>query len=116
MVDKDGGALGHFIRQQRELSRLSLRELARMSKVSNAYLSQVERGLHEPSLRVLAAVANALSVTVEDLLAGARVPGAPVPSGDGVEAAIMAEPRLTTEQKNALLAVYRNFLREPPPV
>ena len=32
--------------------------------------------------------------------------------GEGVEAAIMAEPRLTTEQKNALLAVYRNFLGE----
>ena len=83
-----------------------------MSKVSNAYLSQVERGLHDPSLRVLAAVANALSVTVEDLLAGARPPGAPVAAGEGVEAAIMAEPRLSTEQKNALIAVYRNFLGE----
>ena len=91
---------------------MSLRELARVSKVSNAYLSQVERGLHEPSLRVLAAVANALSVTVEDLLAGARPTGAPVAAGEGVEAAIMAEPRLSTEQKNALIAVYRNFLGE----
>ncbi len=112
MVDLDGGALGHFIRQQRELSRMSLRELARVSKVSNAYLSQVERGLHEPSLRVLGAVANALSVTVEDLLAGARPPGAPGGDGEGVESAILAEPRLTSEQKNALLAVYRNFLSE----
>jgi transcriptional regulator with XRE-family HTH domain len=83
-----------------------------VSKVSNAYLSQVERGLHEPSLRVLAAVANALSVTVEDLLAGARPPGPAVSGGDGVEAAILAETRLTGEQKNALIAVYRNFLGE----
>jgi transcriptional regulator with XRE-family HTH domain len=52
--------IGSYIRAQRELARLSLRELARISHVSNAYLSQVERGMHEPSLRVLAAVAEAL--------------------------------------------------------
>ena len=57
--------IGSYIRTQRELSRLSLRELARMSQVSNAYLSQVERGIHEPSLRVLAAVAEALSLPLE---------------------------------------------------
>ena len=60
--------IGSYIRTQRELSRLSLRELARMSQVSNAYLSQVERGIHEPSLRVLAAVAEALSLPLEDSL------------------------------------------------
>ena len=64
--------IGSYIRTQRELSRLSLRELARMSQVSNAYLSQVERGIHEPSLRVLAAVAEALSLPLEDLTAQAR--------------------------------------------
>jgi transcriptional regulator with XRE-family HTH domain len=52
--------IGSYIRAQHELSRLFLRELARISHVSNAYLSQVERGMHEPSLRVLAAVAEAL--------------------------------------------------------
>ena len=57
--------IGSYIRTQRELSRLSLRELARMSQVSNAYLSQVERGIHEPSLRVLAAVAEALSAALK---------------------------------------------------
>ena len=54
--------IGSYIRAQRELSRLSVRELARMLQVSNAYLSQVERGMHEPSLRVLAAAAEALSL------------------------------------------------------
>ncbi len=106
----DGGALGHFIRTQRELHRMSLRELARASKVSNAYLSQVERGLHEPSLRVLFAVANALSVTVEDLLAAASSAAEQQSDADSVEAAIRAEPRLRPEQKDALLAVYRKFL------
>jgi len=42
-------ALGALIRDQRVTAGLSLRELAERTKVSNAYLSQIERGLHEPS-------------------------------------------------------------------
>ena len=53
-------ALGDFIRAQRQLARLTLREMAAMTSVSNAYLSQVERGLHQPSLKVLHAIAEAL--------------------------------------------------------
>ena len=34
--------LGSFIRMQRQLARLSLREMAAMTAVSNAYFSQVE--------------------------------------------------------------------------
>ncbi len=107
--------IGSYIRAQRELSRLSLRELARMSQVSNAYLSQVERGMHEPSLRVLAAVAEALSLPLEDLTAQARPDTEPAKSGravDAVTAAIRAESRLTQAQKEALLAVYSSYLAE----
>ena len=46
-------ALGEVIRTQRQLAKLSLRDLAALTDVSNAYLSQVERGMHEPSVRVL---------------------------------------------------------------
>lgn len=107
--------IGSYIRAQRELSRLSLRELARMSQVSNAYLSQVERGMHEPSLRVLAAVAEALSLPLEDLTAWARPDAEPAKPGrevDAVTTAIRAEPRLTQAQKEALLAVYSSYLAE----
>ncbi|HVS46425.1 MAG TPA: helix-turn-helix transcriptional regulator, partial [Verrucomicrobiae bacterium] len=52
--------LGEFIKSQRELANLSLRQLAEMSKVSNPYLSQVERGLYKPSADVLKNIANAL--------------------------------------------------------
>ena len=45
-------ALGAFIRGQRELAQLSLRQLAEMTKLSHPYLSQVERGMHQPSVRV----------------------------------------------------------------
>jgi transcriptional regulator with XRE-family HTH domain len=86
-----------------------------MSQVSNAYLSQVERGLHEPSLRILAAVADALSLPLDDLTTRARADVGPTNAGRGVDAvtaAIRAEPRLSQAQKEALLAVYSSYLAE----
>jgi len=65
------GPLGAFIRAQRQLADLSLREMAALTQISNAYLSQVERGLHQPALTVLRAIANALGLTTEQLLAKA---------------------------------------------
>jgi transcriptional regulator with XRE-family HTH domain len=47
---------------------MSLREMAALTSVSNAYLSQIERGLHQPSLRVLRSIAQALSIAPEELL------------------------------------------------
>lgn len=61
--DVTGGAwrsLGDFIRGQRELANLSMRQLAEIAKISNPYLSQVERGLYKPSADVLKNIANAL--------------------------------------------------------
>ena len=105
------GALGAFIRQQRELMQLSLRELARMSQVSNAYLSQIERGLHEPSVRVLQAVSEALAVPVEEMLATTQPAGWDRLADDAVEVAIRADRRLSRAQKEALLAVYTSYVR-----
>ena len=62
-------AFGSFVRTQRQLAKLSLRELAELATVSNPYLSQIERGLHEPSIRVIKAIANALDISTETLLA-----------------------------------------------
>ena len=42
-----------------------------MTSVSNAYLSQVERGLHQPSLKVLHSIADALQLSTEQLLSQA---------------------------------------------
>jgi transcriptional regulator with XRE-family HTH domain len=106
-------ALGDFIRAQRQLARLSLREMAAMTSVSNAYLSQVERGLHQPSLKVLHAIADALRLSTEQLLsqAGWQSAAAPAPvEPDGTEEAIARDPRLTPEQRTALLSVYRSFV------
>lgn len=119
--DADGpstGAVGKFIRRQREMAKLSVRQLARMSNVSNAYLSQIERGLHEPSIRVIRAVSEALSVPMDDLMKG-RGPSSSEAdastssvSAPDLTAAIQAEPNLTEAQKAALLAVYRGFLEQ----
>jgi transcriptional regulator with XRE-family HTH domain len=103
---------------QRRRAELSLREMANLTSVSNAYLSQVERGLHQPSLRVLRSIAQALSIAPEDLLRRAnfmppKAPAADPPSSGptppDTETAIMADPRLTPTQRDALLNVYRSF-------
>ncbi len=111
-------ALGAFIRAQRELASLSLRQLSDMTDVSNAYLSQIERGLHEPSVRVIRSVARALGLPAEVLLsqAGLIDDGAAAdtaerrPPPPSVEDAVRADPRLSAGEKEALLAVYRSYL------
>ena len=107
--------LGQFIRTQRRLANLTLREMAALTKVSNPYLSQIERGMHEPSVRVLKAIASALNVSAETLLTQAGLmesasTGQPLkPPQSPVEAAIRLDPDLTDAQKEALLSVYRSF-------
>jgi transcriptional regulator with XRE-family HTH domain len=122
-------SFGSYLRAQRRLADLSLRELAAMTDVSNAYLSQVERGQHHPSVRVLRSLAEALNITAEQMLtqAGLLEPDGdseapqPAPKTDDArrgakpgrrltESAILSDPELTDAQKQALLAVYNGFL------
>jgi transcriptional regulator with XRE-family HTH domain len=109
-------ALGQFIHAQRKLARLSLRELAELSDLSNAYLSQLERGLHEPSIRVLTSIARALNLSADTMLHQAGVIARDTPreaSAPGsAEEAIRADTSLSEEQRRALLAVYRSFRPE----
>jgi transcriptional regulator with XRE-family HTH domain len=110
-------ALGALIRAQRVTAGLSLRELGERTKVSNAYLSQIERGLHEPSISVLDAIATALDVPLEALLArsGLLAPQDERDRGGGAlvrdtEAAILGDPELSEPQRVALLSIYRSFV------
>ncbi|MGI5130115.1 helix-turn-helix domain-containing protein [Pseudonocardia sp. CA-107938] len=106
--------LGDFIRAQRQLARLSLREMAAMTSVSNAYLSQIERGLHQPSLKVLQSIADALQLSTEQLLSQAGWPTSrksdATQDAPSTEDVIRADPRLTPEQRAALIGVYRSFV------
>lgn len=62
-------AVGRQIRSLRKARRLSLQELADRTGLSIGFLSQIERGLSSPSLRVLTAVAQAFDLTLAALFA-----------------------------------------------
>jgi transcriptional regulator with XRE-family HTH domain len=108
-------SLGAFIRAQRQLANLSLRQMAELAHVSNPYLSQLERGLHEPSVRVLQSISRALNLSAETLLAHAGVADAAddrePPDAVDTEAAIRRDPALDDDQKQALLSVYRSYVQ-----
>ena len=112
-------ALGELIRAQRHQAELTLRELAARTNVSNPYLSQIERGLHEPSVRVLKAIAGALNLSAESLLQQAGLlegeEGVAPPPPPTVEDAVKADPRLSPDQRAALLSVYRSFVEDTTP-
>lgn len=106
------GSLGEFIRTQRELANLSLRQLAEIAKVSNPYLSQIERGMYKPSADVLKNIAAALQISAETMYAQAGLLDE-TPSTDGaidVEKAIRMDARLTLDQKDTLIRIYRGFV------
>ena len=110
MTSSPSDRLGEFLRAQRQLAGLSLRQLAELARVSNPYLSQIERGLHEPSLRVLTSLAQALGIPPQRLLAYAGVQPDTAETSSDVESAIAGDPVLTAEEKRALLAVYRSYV------
>jgi transcriptional regulator with XRE-family HTH domain len=105
--------LGEFIRNQREITRLSLRQLANLARISNPYLSQIERGLHQPSANILKSIAGALGIPPEKLYeaAGWLDDEKPAREESDVESAIRSDDRLLPRQKEALIEVYRGFLR-----
>jgi transcriptional regulator with XRE-family HTH domain len=109
--------LGSFIRAQRELANLSMRQLAEIAKISNPYLSQVERGLYKPSADVLKQIAGALHLSAETMYVQAGLlDDTPPTEGDArdVEAAVRLDPRLTVDQKDTLIRIYRSFLGISP--
>ena len=106
--------LGTYIRSQRKLAEMSQRELAALVNLSDTYMSQLERGLHEPSIRVLRSIAGGLNIGVDNLLRfmGAETDDADTDDGGQTltaEAGILGDPDLTETQKRALLEVLRNF-------
>src|SRR3954452_10512119 len=60
-------AVGHELRQERHRTGRTLSDVADDAGVSTQYLSEVERGLKEPSSEVLGAVAGALGLRLVDL-------------------------------------------------
>jgi transcriptional regulator with XRE-family HTH domain len=112
-VTQGESRLGALIRRQRELRDMSMRQVATMAGISNPYLSQIERGLREPSERVLDAIAESLEISADTLRATAGV-GHGAHEND-VVAAIRADRALTPRQREALLEIYRAFTAAATP-
>ena len=103
--------VGAFIRDQRQIGRISLRKLSEMAGISNPYLSQIERGLRKPSADILQQIAKALRISAETLYIRAGI----LEERDGdedVTMAVLRDVRLTEEQKQTLLRIYASFVAE----
>ncbi len=105
------GAIGEFIREQREQAEVSMRQLARLAGVSNPYLSQIERGLRRPSADILQQIAKGLRISAEQLYIRAGI--LETRHGDPeLVAAVMADSVLNERQKHILVEIYESFRRE----
>ena len=111
-VGKTVESLGDYLREQRSLAQMSLRQLAEQSDVSNPYLSQIERGLRRPSAEVLQQIARALKISVESLYVKAGILDASEVEEGSVEHAIARDARLTDRQRTALIDIYRSFISD----
>ncbi|TDC69461.1 XRE family transcriptional regulator [Actinomadura sp. GC306] len=85
-------ALGECLRRLRTERGEILAETARRAGVSPQYLSEMERGVKEPSSEMIAAVAGALGVTLADLTLAVTTTlvGAPVSAPAGPTAYALA--------------------------
>jgi transcriptional regulator with XRE-family HTH domain len=111
--DESLADLGRYIRAQREIAQISLRSLARLTNVSDSYLSQVERGLYQPSGEVLKSIARGLGVSPDSLFhrmgwidTDASTPAASVPES------LAADERLSAAQKAALVQLYKTMVED----
>jgi transcriptional regulator with XRE-family HTH domain len=102
-------SLGDIIRRQRELNALSMRQFAQMVGISNPYLSQIERGLRDPSEKVVDAIAQSLKMSADALKEQAGVTSDDSAGESAVVDAIRADPALTARQRSALIQVYEAF-------
>jgi transcriptional regulator with XRE-family HTH domain len=109
-------ALGDYLREQRTDAKLSLRQLAQATGISNPYLSQIERGLRRPSADVLQKIAKSLQISAETLYIQAGILSPEDHQIRSVEVAILGDPGLTDRQKSSLVEIYRSFRAANPPV
>ncbi|MBI3245035.1 MAG: helix-turn-helix transcriptional regulator [Deltaproteobacteria bacterium] len=101
--------LGEFIKRQRELAQLSIRQLAEMCGVSNPYLSQIERGLRIPSSMILQSLAKGLRLSAETLYTQAGIMDPQEAEESDVVKAVMRDPDISARQREMLIDMYRSF-------
>ena len=101
--------LGEFIRRQRELAQLSIRQLAELCGISNPYLSQIERGLRTPSSLILQSLARGLRLSAETLYAQAGILDPQEAEESDVVKAVMHDRYLSARQREILIDMYHSF-------
>lgn len=63
------------IREVRKQHKLSQMELAKKVNVSTPFISEIEKGKKQPSLKTLKKLAAALNCTIDELVNGETSPG-----------------------------------------
>ena len=110
MASSKVGSIGEYIREQRQRAKISVRQLAEATGVSNPYLSQIERGLRKPSAEILQQIAKGLRISAEALYVKAGI--LEEKPASAVTDAVLADPSLSERQKQVLLDVYQSFRGE----
>ena len=64
--------LGMRVRYLREQKKMTLEDLSFESNVNKNYLSDLERGNRNPTVKILERIAVALGITLEELFRGIR--------------------------------------------
>jgi len=109
----DISELGQHLKRKRELERLSLRDVARLTEVSAATLSRIENGAGVPDTQTLTRIARWLNVPLERVINTNAQNGEPVvyypsePIPDILEAHLRADPNLSAESARALAELFR---------
>lgn len=61
-------AFGEVIKERRKLQNISQEQLALRSDLDRTYISKLERGIHQPSLETIFAIAKVLECTPSSLV------------------------------------------------
>jgi transcriptional regulator with XRE-family HTH domain len=99
-LEPEEAVLGHTVRRLREERGMALRELADLAGVSSSFVSQVERGIANPSVASLRRIAEALGTSIGALFDGSRTAGSFVAASE--------RPRMVHPERN-----WEDFLLTP---
>lgn len=108
-MEKSDETTAQVVKRLRSEQGLTLDEVARRAGLSESYLWRIEQGTRKPSHDARAKIAQALSVTPDEIAEGESVAGTSTVLD--VATAIFNDPGLTQQQKNVVLSVYRELLR-----
>lgn len=118
-ADSMGRELGRFLEHRRHELGLSRRELAERSELSYPYVSQLETGDREPSLKTMRALAPVLDVRPEELaalVAGGEWATTGTSSYASAPDLAMSVGSVSSYNKDKVLLSLERRLRDVPPL